>query len=58
MSKGYEDTVLLPNRLTLEEVEELLQKAREYGSADLIGTNKIVISFVEEDDWGPKRSTC
>lgn len=46
----YEDKIVLPGHITLETVETVIDKIREYGSAEIKG-RVITMSFEEDDDW-------
>ena len=48
----YEDQVRLPDDLTIDGARTLLDKAREYGSAEISFERQILtFRLEEEDDW-------
>jgi len=51
---AYRDEITMPGHLTLDELERVLDKIREYGSVDPLPRptlKRVSVSFVADDDW-------
>jgi hypothetical protein len=47
----YVDRIRLPRNLTLDQVERLRDRIREYGRSEMIDLTHLTMEFEAEDDW-------
>lgn len=48
--RTYRDTITLPGHMTLDDADAVVEKLREYASADRQGRN-VAFTFEADDDW-------